>query len=462
MTPLPYLSASEYARLQRDYPVGEAFLRRFTAMPRTALEQLQEERFRDVVDSAWQTPFYRRLWTAAGVEPDQPLTLADLPHLPIIDKTTLMADIDEHPPFGSLAERSDGRRPQVLQTTSGTTGPPQPVLWGAWGREVQNALLGRTYQWLGVGSGDIVHSVYGHGPVNGGHYVREAVTRYTDALLLSAGTGLETRSERQVALMAQFGVTVLAGFSDYLRRLADVARSAGLEPGRDLPVRTIIGHLPQGSRDAVEKDWAGARAYDWYGVADTGVVAAEGPERDGQWLWEDANVVELLDPDTHLPVEAGDTGSLVVTSLGKSDVAPLIRFDTHDLSALVTTDPGHHLPFRRIKGLLGRSDQMVKLRGINVYPTALAQLVKDVDGATGEYFCRLETRSDGAEHIVIVVESERAGQAGVADTLTVDVADQLSTALGVKVGAELALPGSTAEQTGLLTRQKPLRLIDAR
>jgi phenylacetate-CoA ligase len=120
------------------------------------------------------------------------------------------------------------------------------------------------------------------------------------------------------------------------------------------------------------------------------------------------------------------------------------------------------LPFRRIKGLLGRSDQMVKLRGINVYPTALAQLVKDVEGATGEYFCRLETRSDGAEHIVIVVESERAGQGGVSDALTVDVAETLSTALGVKVGAELAAPGSTASQTGLLTRQKPLRLIDAR
>lgn len=459
MTGYAYLAPTAQARLARCYPAGPAFLARYAGMSRDELAGLQEQRFRQVLRTAWRTPFYQRLWGAAGIGRGDITGLADLPALPVVDKDALMADVAAVPPFGSLARRDDGRvTAQVLQTTSGTTGPPQPVLWGAWGREVQNALLGRAYQWLGVGDGDVVHSVYGHGTVNGGHYIREAVARYTGALVLSAGTGNETRSERQVALMAQFGVTVLAGFADYLRRLAEVARAAGLEPGRDLPVRKIIGHLPAGSRDKLEQDWPGALAYDWYGVADIGILAAEGPERDGQWLWEDANVVELLDAGSHQPVPDGSTGSLVVTSLGKSDLAPLIRFDTHDLSAVRTSAPGQDLPFRRIAGLLGRSDQMVKLRGVNVYPTALAALVKDVPGGTGEYYCRLEHRADGAEHLVVVVESSLAGAEALADQLSAT----LSAALGVRVGAELVPPGSTAEVTGLLTRQKPLRLVDAR
>jgi phenylacetate-CoA ligase len=400
------------------------------------LRRLQEHRFASVLETAWDTPFYQELWGTHGVEPGDIRGLDDLDRLPIVDKDVLMADVAAHPPFGSLGRRaSGGPAAQVLQTTSGTTGSPQPVMWGAWGREVQNALLGRTYQWLGIGAGDVVHSIYGHGVVNGGHYIREAVVRYTDALMISAGTGNETRSERQVALMQQFGATVLVGFADYLRRLADVARGSGLEPGRDIPVRLVVGHLPHGARDMLEQDWPGARAYDWYGVADIGILSAEGPERAGQWLWEDANVVELLDPDTHAAVPDGEPGNLVVTSLGKSDIAPLVRFDTHDLSAIVSGTASLALPFRRIAGLLGRSDQMVKLRGINIYPTALAALIKDVEGGTGEYFCRLERRQDGSEHLVVVVESEHGADAG--RLLAEQVSDSLSTALGVKIGAEI-------------------------
>lgn len=460
MSSLPYLDPGEQERVLTEYPVGDTFLARYTGMSRGALEDLQEQRFADVLTAAWDTPFYRELWSAHGVLRGDVRGLGDLGRLPIVDKSAVMADVAAHPPFGSLATRDSGPAPQVLQTTSGTTGSPQPVLWGAWGREVQNALLGRTYQWIGVESGDVAHSIYGHGTVNGGHYVREALVRYTDALLLSAGTGNETSSQRQVALMSQFGVTVLVGFADYLRRLARVAREAGLEPGRDIPVRLIVGHLPSGSRDKLEADWPGARAYDWYGVADTGVLAAEGPERDGQWLWEDANVVDLIDPDSRVPVPDGEPGNLVITSLGKSDVAPLIRFDTHDLSAVVTSGAAHNLPFRRVAGLLGRSDQMVKLRGINIYPTALAALVKDIEGGTGEYYCRLERRADGAEHLVIVVESTRALDGGGA--LAALMVGSLTAALGVKVGVEVVGPGQTSDATGLLTRQKPLRLVDAR
>jgi phenylacetate-CoA ligase len=453
-----YLSPAEQHELSRELPWGDEFLRRYEGMSADELRSLQEIRFRRLVEAAWDTAFYRRLWSEAGLQPGDLKDLDCLPLLPLVDKQMLVADIEENPPYGSLPRRITAPvTAQVLQTTSGTTGQPQPVLWGAWGREAQNALLGRTYRWLGIGAGDLVHSVYGHGPVNGGHYVREAVNRYTDALMLTAGAGSETRSDRQVAFMAQFRPTVLVGFADYLRRLAEVARESGVSPGEDIPVRLVVGQLPQGSRQLVENDWPGSRAFDWYGVADTGVVAAEGPDAHGLWIWEDAHLVEVLAEDG-ASAAPGIDGDLVVTSLSKWDVAPLVRFNTHDRTRILPDASPIGLPFRRMAGFLGRSDQMVKLRGINVYPTAIAAIIAalpELSGATGEYVCRLERRADGADHLVVVMETRRP----VADQL---VEELLTRSLGVRVGVEQVPPGATAEITGVGSRQKPLRLVDGR
>ena len=457
-----YHPAIDWTALNRDFPAGPGFLATYQGMDREQLRVLQEQRLQRVLDTAAATPFYQRLWAAAGIARADLRSSADLVHLPVIDKSMILADIEEHPPFGSLARRVDRPRgPAVLQTTSGTTGSPQPVLWGPWGREAQNALLGRTYQWLGVNADDVVHSVYGHGLVNGGHYVREAVTHYTEALMLSAGTGIETRSERQIAVMRQFGVTVLIGFADYLRKLADIARESGDLP--HLRIRLIIGHLLEGGREPLEQAWGGARAFNWYGVADTGIVASEGPARDGLHVWEDANILEILDEE-HRPLADGGVGDMVITSLCKSDLAPLIRFNTHDVSQVLEGEGEDRLPFRRIAGLLGRSDNMVKLKGINVYPSAIGGMLVGVTGFTGEYVCRRE--SDGhAERLVVVVEVAGAGGvAGAGDSrVTVDgVRSLLTTRLGVGVEVELVAPGATAALTGLHERQKPQRLVDAR
>lgn len=459
VTPSPvspgYATNADDASLRKEYPWGADFLRTYQGMSRSRLEDLQQSRFSRVMHCAWHTPFYQRLWTDEGLAPADIKGLEDLNKLPVIDKTMILADVDAHPPFGSLAQRTDQPRgPAVLQTTSGTTGNPQPVIWGARGREVQNALLGRIYNWLGMGSNDVAHSVYGHGLVNGGHYVREAVVRYTDAMLLSAGTGIETRSERQIAVLHQFQATVLLGFADYLRKLADTAREQGLEPGRDIPIRMIIGHLLAGGREPLEKDWGGAKAYNWYGVADTGALATEGPERDGLHIWEDANVVELLD-ENHESVHAG-MGDMVVTCLGKDDLAPLIRFNTHDVTRIMLGDNPAGLPFRRIEGLLGRSDNMVKLKGINVYPSALGGMLVNVTGFTGEYVCRRESAGH-AERLVVMAE--------VLEPSLVDsqeVQRMLTDRLGVGVEVEIVKPGVTAPLTRVHERQKPTRLVDVR
>ena len=144
------------------------------------------------MERAWQVPFYRDRWTAAGLEPGDISGLEDLARVPSFSKDDLMASVAAAPPFGRFDGRDADNPFAVFHTTSGTTGIPQPLFYGAEDREVQNLLLARAYRLMGLRDDDIVHSVYGFGTVNGGHYVREAVTHFTDALLVPAGTGRAT------------------------------------------------------------------------------------------------------------------------------------------------------------------------------------------------------------------------------------------------------------------------------
>ncbi|MEI6417612.1 MAG: phenylacetate--CoA ligase family protein [Sphingomonadales bacterium] len=452
MTHPSYFEALDHQRLLADYPIGDAFTRRYAGISRDELRALQEARFAQVMARGWQIPFYQRLWGAQGLQPGDIRGLDDITKLPVYDKTDLMASVAAHPPYGDFAGIGGADRPPVIfHTTSGTTGRPQPLLFGPWGREVTNLLVARMYRWQGLGAGDVVQSVYGHGMINGGHYIREAVTHFTNALFLSAGTGIETRSNTQVQLMADFGVTVLVGFVDYIRKLAEVAKEAGLLEA--MQVRMICGHLGTEDRAATEAAWGGAKAFDWYGVGDTGSIAGEGPERDGLYVWEDAQFLELLGVDDGLPVAAGETGDMVVTCLFKHDIAPCIRFNTHD----ITHELGGQgqINFRRIAGFKGRSDNMVKLRGINIFPHAIAAIIENRADLTGEYVCQLSRDAAGRDAMEVLLESR-------GDSDPAQLAALLRQGLGVEVAVTLVPPGGTAALTQIDQRQKPLRLIDGR
>jgi phenylacetate-CoA ligase len=455
MTFPTYFEALDARQLLEDYPVGDAFVRRYTSMSRDELRARQDRDFRKLMARGWQIPFYQRLWGAQGIEPGDIKGLDDIEKLPVYDKSDLMASVADHPPFGDFAGIAGGDHPPLIfHTTSGTTGRPQPLLFGPKGREVGNLLVGRMYRWQGLEPGDIVQSVYGHGMINGGHYIREAVTHFTNSIFLSAGTGIETRSANQVGLMADFGVTVLVGFIDYIRKLAEVAKAEGLLDR--INIRMICGHLGTEDRAGVEAAWGGAKAYDWYGVGDTGSIAGEGPERDGLYVWEDAHYLELLDVDTGRPVAPGETGDMVVTCLYKDDIAPCIRFNTHDITHELTASNATGMVFKRIAGFKGRSDNMVKLRGINVFPHAIGALIENRPDLTGEYVCRL-TRdpASGRDDMRVMLES-RGGTDDAA------LAGLLRQGLGVEVQVELVGPGDTAALTQIDVRQKPLRLIDER
>jgi phenylacetate-CoA ligase len=444
-----YFECVDIRQLLADYPVGDDFVARYRRISRDEIRGLQEAQFARVMARGWQIPFYQRLWGAKGIEPGDIRSLDDIGKLPVYDKTDLMASVNAHPPYGDFDGR--GRDPVVFHTTSGTTGRPQPLMFGPKGREVTNLLVGRMYRWMGLGADDVVHSVYGHGMINGGHYIREAVTHFTNALFLSAGTGIETRSINQVNLMADFGVTVMVGFVDYIRKLAEVAEAEKLFDRINL--RMIIGHLGTEDRAATEAAWHGAKAYDWYGVGDTGSIAGEGPDRDGLYVWEDAQFLELLDVESGAPVGLGETGDMVVTCLFKDDIAPCIRFNTHD----ITHELGgqSEINFRRIAGFKGRSDNMVKLRGINIFPHAIAALIENRPDLTGEYVCTLTRDAAGRDAMQVTIESR-------GDSDPAALAELLRRGLGVEVAVALCAPGGTAAATQIDVRQKPIRLIDRR
>jgi phenylacetate-CoA ligase len=234
----------------------------------------------------------------------------------------------------------------------------------------------------------------------------------------------------------------------------------GLEPGRDLAVRAIFGHVGRESRSALSRAWGGAEVYDWYGVADTGPIAAEGPDRDGMYVMEDAQYLEIVDEATGLAVHDGTPGDMVVTSLYRDDVYPLIRFNTRDLSAWRSGPSALGWNLRRTAGVLGRSDNMVKLRGINVYPLALAAILNDRPEFAGEYICRARRNADGRDEMTVIIET----RADAARTRELGLAFEtlLSQRVGVALQVELVAPGETAPLTQVDSRQKPLRLIDER
>jgi phenylacetate-CoA ligase len=459
-----YFDAVPHREMLRQYPIGPEFLARFRTISRDELRHTQDQRFAAVMKRGWQIPFYRRLWSARGLEPGDIRSLDDITRLPTYQKRDIMASVEAHPPLGDFhgLESADREvRPTVvLHTTSGTTGRPQPLLFGPRTREMQNLLLARAYLLQGLREDDVVHSVYGHGLVNGGHYIRETVLHFTGALFLSAGTGAETRSRAQVELLRDFGATVLVGFIDYIRHLADVAREMGVVPGRDIRIRMISGGFAQEPREPISRAWGGAETFDWYGVADTGVQAAEGPDHAGCYIWEDAHYVEVIDPETHQVLPNGQRGNICTTVLFKDDIYPCIRFNTNDLSSI---DPARESPLglrlRRMTGFHGRSDDMVKLRGINVYPVALGGLLQAQPGATGEFVCRVDRVGARGEMTVIVeVKTPRDERPAQASALR----ELLRGKIGVDIRVELVDPGATAAVTEIERRQKPIRLIDLR
>jgi phenylacetate-CoA ligase len=457
----PYFAALDLNQMLTDHPIGDDFIQRFSKISKDELRAQQNRLFMNCVRRAWEIPFYQRLWGNAGAKPGDVKSLDDITKLPVFSKSDLMDSLAAKPPFGDfggLDFKDPNHVPAVMHTTSGTTGTPQVLLFGPKTREMQNLLVGRAYLWQGMTGADVVHSVYGHGMVNAGHYMREAVLHFTNATFMSAGTGVETRSVQQIQNMKRFGATVIVGFVDYLKRLAQVANEEGIIPGKDINIRMISGHFGRESKADISAMWGGAKCYDWYGVGDTGIISSEGPDQDGMYVFEDAHYVEMLDVDTGEPVADGQSGDIVTTVLFKDDIYPMIRFNTHDVSAFRADETGGLVNFRRIQGIFGRSDNMVKLRGINVFPHGIGGVLNARPEFIGEFFCHAVRDANGRDEMTVKIEVEGERSQSLKEAFET----LLKTRIGVEMHVELHAPRALADLTEVDKRQKPKRLLDER
>jgi phenylacetate-CoA ligase len=457
----PYFAGFDIDQMLTDHPIGDDFLPTFKNMSRDKLHAIQEKRFLKCVTRAWEVPFYQRHWGNVGLESGDISTLEDISKIPPFSKADLMDSIGEKPPFGDFAGTDfshDDHLPAVMHTTSGTTGTPQVLLFSPKTREIQNLLAARAFLFQGMKGSDVVHSVYGHGMVNAGHYMREAILHFTNAVFCSAGTGIETRSVQQVHIMNRFKTTVIIGFVDYVKRLAFIARDEGLEPGNDIPIRMISGNFGLEDRDEISRLWGGAECFDWYGVGDTGIISGEGPDHTGMHVWEDAHYIEIADVDTSEAVKDGERGNVIDTVLFKDDLYPVIRFNTHDVSAFHTGSNETGLVFKRLQGIFGRSDNMVKLRGINVFPHGIGGVLLERPEFDGEFFCRAVRNDQGRDDMIVMVE--------ISSEPTPDLEHIYKLLLKSRIGVEMLIefhkPGALADLTEIDKRQKPKRLRDER
>jgi len=457
----PYFSGFDINKILNDHPISEEFINTFSSISRDELRSLQEERFLKCVSRAWEIPFYTQHWGKVGLEPADIKSLDDIEKIPPFSKSDLMASIALNPPFGDFAgtDFSDPRHEHVvMHTTSGTTGTPQVLLFSPKTREIQNLLVARAYLWQGMKGSDVVHSVYGHGMVNAGHYMREAVLHFTNAIFCSAGTGVETRSVQQLHIMKRFGATIIIGFVDYIKYLAQVAKEEGLRPGYDIPIRMISGHFGQEDRNEISNLWGGAECFDWYGVGDTGIICSEGPDHNGMHIWEDAHYVEILDIDNNTTLKSGEKGNIVNTVLFKDDIYPMIRFNTHDVSAFCVGDNLSGLNLKRLEGIYGRSDNMIKLRGINVFPHGIGGIISERPECNGEFFCRAIRDKKGRDEMIVMIEISADPTKDLEKTYKA----LLKSRIGVEMQIEFYKKGELSPFTEVEIRQKPKRLKDER
>lgn len=461
VSPPRYHEAIDLDALCREFPPAPDFFDTVWLLSADEIRARQDIAFARQMERAWQVPFYRRRWSAAGLEPGDIRSLDDLGRIPTFSVHDMRDSLHRDPfwpDYFGLDPATDQPVPLVFQTSGGTTGLPRPMMFAPRDREVMNIVTGRRLFMQGIRPFDRIQVTLSLGLPNGGLLVREGIQKYTGAVPIMTGSGAQTPTRRQIELMQAWGTTHLIGFPAYLRHMALVARDElGVDP-RGLGVRGLITHLGVEDRAALEDLW-GAEAFDTYGMNEFGSVACDCAEKDGMHIFEDCFVLEVLGmPDkagTRRVVADGEDGSAVVTTLFKH-VAPMIRFDTNDITSMMPGRCACGGTHRRISGIRGRADGMVKLRGVNVFPEAIGALVAADPRSNGEFLCVVET----GDRMIVRVEAA-AGDVAAA-VFAEELAGRFKEALSVRLDVEVVPRGTLAPLTGLDSTSKIRRLLDRR
>ncbi len=412
------------------------------------LRMLQLERLRSTLHRVYaNVPHYRRAFDDAGVHPDQVSSLADLARFPFTTKE----DLRQNYPFGMFAvPRSDVVR---VHASSGTTGKPTVVGYTADDIEMWSEVVARSLYAAGARPGDIVHVAYGYGLFTGGlgaHYGAERL----GCTVVPVSGGM---TERQVQLILDFEPRVIMVTPSYFLAILDEMQRQGVDPRSTSLEIGVFGAEPW--TDEMRRDLqarSAITAVDIYGLSEVigpGVSQEAAATQDGLHVWEDHFYPEIIDPVTHEVLPEGEEGELVFTSLTKQAM-PVIRYRTRDLTRLL---PGTAYPaFRRMQKVTGRTDDMMIVRGVNVFPTQIEELVLEIEGLTPHYLCVL-TRPGNLDELTVQVEAHASVAESERPALGKQLSGMVKHRIGITVAVEVLATGSLQRSLG-----KAVRISDQR
>jgi len=365
-------------------------------MPREGLEALQSARLRDVVRRAAKSPFYKKKFAEAGVDPETVRGLEDLRKLPF----TVKQDLRDWFPYGLVAV--DMKDVVRLHASSGTTGKSTAVFYSRADIDNWADMVARCMAMTGANNSDVFQNMTGYGMFTGGlgmHFGAERLGMLT----IPMGAG---NTKWQMANMKMYGSTVIHITPSYALHLCEEFAAEGIDPKRDLKIRiALVGAEPysEGTRRKLE-GFLGASVFNSYGLSEMNGpgVAFECVEKNGMHLWEDHYILEIVDPKTLEPVAEGERGEIVMTTLTR-EAMPIIRYRVRDLTSILPGDCPCGRTHRRIDRITGRSDDMLIIKGVNVFPSQIEDALMTMTEVGGGWQIEL-TRVEGADHIVVNVE----------------------------------------------------------
>ncbi|MFF1462213.1 phenylacetate--CoA ligase PaaK [Streptomyces sp. NPDC058330] len=414
---------------------------------REELEVLQLERLRATLRHAYDhVGFYRKSFDEAGVRPEDCRSLADLTRFPF----TVKADLRDNYPFGMFAVPED--RIRRIHASSGTTGRPTVVGYTERDLDIWADVVARSIRAAGGRPGQKVHVAYGYGLFTGGlgaHYGAERL----GCTVVPASGGM---TSRQVQLIQDFRPEIIMITPSYMLTLLDEFERQGVDP-RSTSLRTgIFGAEPwtERMREEIEERFA-IDAVDIYGLSEVmgpGVAQECVETKDGLHVWEDHFYPEVVDPFTGEVLPDGEEGELVFTSLTK-EAMPVIRYRTRDLTRLL---PGTARAFRRMEKVTGRSDDMVILRGVNLFPTQMEEIVLRTPGVAPHFQLRL-TRQGRLDALTVRAEARADATADERAVAARSIAAAVKDGVGVSVEVEIVDPETLERSVG-----KVKRIVDAR
>ena len=420
----------------------------YETLPREALEAIQLKRLQAVVERVYHlVPFYRRRMGKLGIKPEHIRSLADLKLLPFTTKQ----DLRDNYPFGMFAAPMD----QIVRihASSGTTGKPTPVAYTQRDLEIWAELMARTLTAGGAHRGDIVHVAYGYGLFTGGLGAHYGAERLGAAVIPVSGG----QTRRQIMLIQDFGPTVLCCTPSFALYLAEVGQEMGVDFAQTRLRVGILGAEPwtEGMRQEIEKRLH-LDALDIYGLSEIlgpGVAIECLEAKQGLHIFEDHFLPEIINPATLEAVPLGGIGELVLTTLTK-EAFPLLRYRTRDITSLNYAPCICGRTIARLSRFQGRSDDMLIIRGVNVFPSQIESVLMETPGLAPHYqlIVEREGQLDTLEVQVEVDEATFSDEVKQLQALAQGIARKIKDYFTVSVKVKLVEPQSIPRSEGKATR----------